>query len=88
MHRFGLNMSIDFAHFGLESGMVYKGTMVVYQCIPRFNSKKESVMCEFRMDFKKSLFKHVVLHFVTTSGSENGYSVWILEARSENGCGK
>ena len=81
-------MSIDFAHFGLESGMVYKGTMVVYQCVRRFNSNKESVICEFRMDFKKSLCKHVVLHFVTTSRSEKGYSVWILKARSENRCEK
>ena len=31
LHRFGLN--IDFAHFGLESGMVYEGIRVVYQCV-------------------------------------------------------
>ena len=28
-----------FAHFGLESGMVNKGTTVVYQRVRRFNSK-------------------------------------------------
>ena len=37
--RFGLKTGIDFAHFGLESGMVYEGTTVVYQCARRFNSK-------------------------------------------------
>ena len=30
---------IDFAHFGLESGMVYKGTTVVYEYVRRFNYK-------------------------------------------------
>ena len=29
----------DFAHFGLESGMVYKGTTVVYECVSYFNYK-------------------------------------------------
>ena len=27
--RFGLKTGIDFAHFGLELGIVYKGTTVV-----------------------------------------------------------
>ena len=40
MHRFGLKTSIDFAHFGLESGMVFKGTTEVYEGIYRFNSKR------------------------------------------------
>ena len=30
---FGLKMGIDFAHFGLESGMVYAGAPGVYECI-------------------------------------------------------
>ena len=34
-----------FAHFGLESGMVFKGNMGVYS----------GEICEFEMDFKKSL---------------------------------
>ena len=29
----------DFTHFGLESGMVFEGTMEVYERISRFNSK-------------------------------------------------
>ena len=37
--RFGLKMGIHFAHFGLELGMVFKGTMGVYECIYHFNSK-------------------------------------------------
>ena len=37
--RFGLRTDIDFAHFGLESGMVYKGTTIVYGCVRRFNFK-------------------------------------------------
>ena len=41
LRRFGLKTGIDFAHFGLESGMVYKGTTIdiVYQYVGRFNSK-------------------------------------------------
>ena len=37
---FGLKTGIDFAHFGLESGMVYNGTTVVYQRVRRFNCKE------------------------------------------------
>ena len=29
--RFGLKLGIDFAHFGLESGMVFEGTTGVYE---------------------------------------------------------
>ena len=42
LSRFGLRTGIDFAHFGLESGLVYEGTTVltvVYQHVRRFNSK-------------------------------------------------
>ena len=42
LNRFGLKTGIDFAHFGLESGLVYEGTTVltvVCQCVRRFNSK-------------------------------------------------
>ena len=37
---FGLKTGIDFANFGLESGMVFDGTTGVYERINRFNSKK------------------------------------------------
>ena len=37
--RFGLKSGMDFAHFGLESGMVFEGTTVQYERIYRFSSK-------------------------------------------------
>ena len=39
LRRFGLKTVIDFARFGLESGVVFEGTTEVYECIYRFNSK-------------------------------------------------
>ena len=39
LHRFGLKTGTHFAHFGLELGMVFEGTMRVYERIYRFNSK-------------------------------------------------
>ena len=38
-HRFGLKTGIHFAHFGVESGVLFKGTTGVYERIYRFNSK-------------------------------------------------
>lgn len=37
---FGLKTGIYFAYFGLESGMVFKGTMGVYERTYCFNSKR------------------------------------------------
>ena len=39
LRRFGLKTGILFAHFGLESGIVFGGTTRVYERIYRFNSK-------------------------------------------------
>ena len=39
LRLFGLKSGIDFAHFGLESGMVFEGTTGAYGRIYRFNSK-------------------------------------------------
>ena len=36
---FGLKTGIHFAHFGLESGMVFEGTTGVYERIYHINSK-------------------------------------------------
>ena len=36
---FGLKTVINFAHIGLESGMVFEGTTGVYERIFGFNSK-------------------------------------------------
>ena len=38
LRRFGLKTGIHFAHFGLESGMVFEGPTRVYERIYRFNS--------------------------------------------------
>ena len=38
--RFGLKTGIHFAHFGLESGMVFEGTTGLYERLYRFNSKR------------------------------------------------
>ena len=57
MHRFDLRTGLDFARFGLKTGMVYEGTTVVYQCFSSFQFQmnvEESVICVFEMDFKKS----------------------------------
>ena len=37
--RFGLKTGIDFDHYGLKSGMVFKGTTGAYKLICLFNSK-------------------------------------------------
>ena len=37
--RFGLKTGIRFAHFGLESSMVFEGTTGVHEGIDRSNSK-------------------------------------------------
>ena len=39
LHRFSLKMVIDFAPFGLQTGMVFKRTTGVYERIYFFNSK-------------------------------------------------
>ena len=58
LRRLVLKTGIHFAHFGLESGMVFEGTterMNVF--IVQFQmSKKEKEICEFEMDLKNFLF--------------------------------
>ena len=53
---FGLKMGIDFAHFGLESGMVFEGTTGVHaERIYRFNSisvRKKEKYANLRQIFK------------------------------------
>ena len=49
---FGLKTGTEFAHFGLETGMVFDGTTGVYELfIVSIPTVRE--MCEFEMDFKK-----------------------------------
>ena len=40
LRRFGLKTGLDFAQFGLESGVVLEETKGVYEGIYRFNSKR------------------------------------------------
>ena len=58
--HFGLKMGIEFAHFGLESGMVFEGITGVHERICPINSKrirkKDRIKYEFEMDFKKSFY--------------------------------
>ena len=52
--RFGVKTVIDFAYFGLNSGMVFEE---MHEGICRFNSngiRKKRVIREFEVDFKKS----------------------------------
>ena len=58
--RFGLTTGIHFAHFGLESGMVFEGTTGVYERNEK-ERKKEREIREFEMDFKKCLFVAVLI---------------------------
>ena len=53
--RFSLKKGIDFAHFGLEPGMVFEGTTGVHKRISHFNSNEQEskIICEFEMDFNK-----------------------------------
>jgi len=39
LRRFGLKTGIDFAYFGLESGIVFEGITGVYERIYHFSSK-------------------------------------------------
>ena len=59
LRRFGLKTGINFAHFGLESGMVLEGTTGVYEriivSIPTEKERKRSM--RIRNGFKEfSLF--------------------------------
>ena len=51
--RFGLKTGIDFAHFDLNSGMVFEAsTTGVYEHIYQFQmSKREREICQFEIEF-------------------------------------
>ena len=46
----GLKMGIHFAHFGLESGMVFEGTTVAYERLNQMNTGKERVIYEIEFE--------------------------------------
>ena len=91
LRRFGLITGIYFAHFGLKSGMVFEGTTVIQM------NKKESVICQFEIDWNLSFVVPNLSNDDIISVYANIYGAfcdhlhvwkqaWILEARSENGC--
>ena len=90
LRRFSLKTGVDFAHFGLETGMVYEGITVVHQCVRCFNSKWKKCNMRIRKYISRNryrfslsnddtisvLCKRVMLRFVTTSMTENGCGKW------------
>ena len=57
--RFGLKTGIQFAHFGLESDIVFEGTTECMNVLLPFQfqmSEKEREICEFEMDLKFFFF--------------------------------
>ena len=54
LRRIGLKTGIHFAHFNLESGIVFEGTMECMNVLLPFQfqmSKKERETCKFEMDW-------------------------------------
>ena len=93
LRLFGLKTGIDFAHFGLEWGMVFEGTTGVYEGICRCNSKwvrkKEKYMNSkwiWRIFFVCALILVIMTQFLPKD--QVWKRVWILEVWSENGRGK
>ena len=73
LRRFGQKTGIDFAYFGLESGMVFKETTGVYERIYYFNSKwvRKREICEFEMVFSQIFFIAVLIYVQSTSDNSN-----------------
>ena len=54
LRRFVRKTGIDFAYFGLNSGMVFVGITWTYLSFQFRINKKKGVTCEFEVDFMKS----------------------------------
>ena len=82
---------IDFDHYGLKSGMVFKETTGAYKYLSfqlQMNSRERVVSKIYHSSWILSILEFVIdakLNYDTTKVWKR---VWILEARSENGCGK
>ena len=92
LSRFGLKTGIDFDHYGLKSGMVFEGTTGAHKRICLFNGKLKSRERDVSKIYNSSWILPI-LDFVTDAKLNYDTTkvwkrVWILEARSENGCGK
>ena len=90
--RLGLKTGIDFDHYGLKSGMVFKGTTEAYKRISLFNSKwiveKEKYRkCIIRAEYYQ-LLTSLLMRSRNYDKTKVWKRVWILEERSENGCEK
>ena len=53
MRRFGLETGINFAHYDLESVMVFEGTTGVYERIYRFSFKERKGNMQIRNGFEE-----------------------------------
>ena len=61
LRRFGLKTGIHFAHFGLESGMVFeelRERMKVFIVSLQMSKKDGREICEFEMDLKNFFCLH------------------------------
>ena len=88
LHRFGLKTGIHFAHFGLESSVVFEGTAGVYERFYRFNSKwvrKKEKYTNSKWIWIICLFALQWHNFCLKARSENGYGFtglvwkWVLK---------
>ena len=80
MRRFDLKTGtgIDFAHFGLESGMFFEGTTAVSQGLNVFQmNKKQRIICEFEM-YLRNLFIGVPVSAIKCDYLQVWKRVWIL----------
>ena len=73
---------IDFAHFGLEPGMVFERTWGVYERI------YPTYLFQIRKKQKYANSKWTWRIFCLHSNLSNDDIIFCLKARSENGCGK
>ena len=90
--HFGLKTGIDFDHYGIKSGMVFKGTTGAYKRICLFNSKwivaEREVSKIYHSSWMLSILEFVIDAKLNYDTTKVWKWVWILESRSENGCGK
>ena len=79
LSRFGVKTGIDFDHYGLKSGMVFKGTTGAYKRIYLFSAKgkvekekypKYIIRAEFYQYLTSLLMRSVI---TIQQRSENGY---------------
>ena len=70
LHRFGLKTGLDFAHFSLESGMVFDWAMEVYECIPRVINR-----CRCLISYRTVFFFFTVLIILFEMGHFKNFSI-------------